>query len=334
MGNGNGRGYLATWLLHNLSVAERQAVTESEWEQLKLVTRNSRGVWREHSSRSCPATGSPTRSSRRSLTPPWSPTTAAVDDYLPGRCRCLRGPGRAARRRLLDTRRREPPSRNGGGLMSGSERFAFKRFTDVPRQCAVCGRRLRVVDVGRVHSSITYGDGLGVATKPSAARAPERVDGVIDPRVRRGEGVESGPPVNDPAPLARPGSRQREGESRCRTHRTHGRGAGFRRTRAGTGDEGQDLSGLARRWRSGEVPPVDAVVGQHAEHARHLRDRALPALAYDFAHFTTLDEFTTEVLRDFLDEHWGDVGAGDPTQPARDREVVLPLVRSTSAASR
>ena len=48
--------------------------------------------------------------------------------------------------------------------MSGSERFAFKAFPGVPRECAVCGRRLRVVDVGRVHSEITYRDGLGVAT--------------------------------------------------------------------------------------------------------------------------------------------------------------------------
>ena len=32
----------------------------------------------------------------------------------------------------------------------------------------------------------------------------------------------------------------------------------------------------------------------------------LARLAYDHAHFQTLDEFTTEVLRDFLDEHWGD----------------------------
>ena len=32
----------------------------------------------------------------------------------------------------------------------------------------------------------------------------------------------------------------------------------------------------------------------------------LARLAHDHAHFKTLDEFTTETLRDFLDEHWGD----------------------------
>ena len=32
----------------------------------------------------------------------------------------------------------------------------------------------------------------------------------------------------------------------------------------------------------------------------------LARLAYDFAHFQALSEFTTETLRDFLDEHWGE----------------------------
>jgi integrase/recombinase XerC len=32
----------------------------------------------------------------------------------------------------------------------------------------------------------------------------------------------------------------------------------------------------------------------------------LARLAYDHAHFESLAEFTTEVLRDFLDEHWGE----------------------------
>ena len=46
----------------------------------------------------------------------------------------------------------------------GSEKFAFKRHPGVPRECAVCGCRLRVVDVGRVHSKVTYIGGVGVAT--------------------------------------------------------------------------------------------------------------------------------------------------------------------------
>ena len=32
----------------------------------------------------------------------------------------------------------------------------------------------------------------------------------------------------------------------------------------------------------------------------------LSRLAYDHAHYKAIDEFTTETLRDFLDEHWGD----------------------------
>ncbi len=32
----------------------------------------------------------------------------------------------------------------------------------------------------------------------------------------------------------------------------------------------------------------------------------LSRLSLDFAHLTSLDQFTTDGLRDFLDEHWGD----------------------------
>jgi hypothetical protein len=46
----------------------------------------------------------------------------------------------------------------------GSERVTFSRLPGVPRVCAVCGRHLRVVDVGRVHSNITYVAGVGVAS--------------------------------------------------------------------------------------------------------------------------------------------------------------------------
>ena len=49
-------------------------------------------------------------------------------------------------------------------MARASEKFAFKRFPGVPPECAVCGCRLRVIDVGRVHSSITYRDGVGVPT--------------------------------------------------------------------------------------------------------------------------------------------------------------------------
>jgi hypothetical protein len=33
---------------------------------------------------------------------------------------------------------------------------------------------------------------------------------------------------------------------------------------------------------------------------------ALARLAYDFAHLDSLDQVTTEMVRDFLDEHWGE----------------------------
>jgi site-specific recombinase XerC len=35
----------------------------------------------------------------------------------------------------------------------------------------------------------------------------------------------------------------------------------------------------------------------------------LSKLSIDFAHFTSLDEFTTETVREFLDEHWGESSA-------------------------
>lgn len=47
----------------------------------------------------------------------------------------------------------------------------------------------------------------------------------------------------------------------------------------------------------------------------------LARLSLDFAHFTTLEQFTTEVVRDFLDEHWGE------SSPATRRNR-LSIVRS------
>lgn len=46
-------------------------------------------------------------------------------------------------------------------MSAGSEKFAWKLFPGVPRVCSVCGRSLRVVDVGRHHSSI---DKRGIAS--------------------------------------------------------------------------------------------------------------------------------------------------------------------------
>jgi hypothetical protein len=42
-------------------------------------------------------------------------------------------------------------------MAKGSERFAFRHYPEVARECAHCGRRLRVEDVGRVHTHVTYG---------------------------------------------------------------------------------------------------------------------------------------------------------------------------------
>ena len=49
-------------------------------------------------------------------------------------------------------------------MAAGSEKFAFARFPGVPRQCDVCGRRLRVVDVALVPSEVVYVGGIGKTT--------------------------------------------------------------------------------------------------------------------------------------------------------------------------
>lgn len=42
-------------------------------------------------------------------------------------------------------------------MSKGSEKFAFNLYPDVPRECACCGRRLRIADVGRIHTSHASG---------------------------------------------------------------------------------------------------------------------------------------------------------------------------------
>ena len=44
-------------------------------------------------------------------------------------------------------------------MAQGSEQFTWKLYPGVPRVCAECGRELRVVDVARVHTAITYSSG-------------------------------------------------------------------------------------------------------------------------------------------------------------------------------
>jgi hypothetical protein len=61
-------------------------------------------------------------------------------------------------------------------MAPGSDKRAFKQFPGVPRECAVCGCHLRVVDVGRVHSQVTYVAGVGVAATSLFCRE-HRTDG-------------------------------------------------------------------------------------------------------------------------------------------------------------
>jgi site-specific recombinase XerD len=63
------------------------------------------------------------------------------------------------------------------------------------------------------------------------------------------------------------------------------------------------------------VSPVGGEVGRFlrslrwadkAENTLETYELVLARLALDYAHYETLDQFTAETLREFLDEHWGD----------------------------
>jgi site-specific recombinase XerD len=71
----------------------------------------------------------------------------------------------------------------------------------------------------------------------------------------------------------------------------------------------------AMKDKSYRATPVGGEVGRFlrsmrwADRSQNSLDTyeiVLARLALDFAHFPTLDEFTTDALRDFLDQHWGE----------------------------
>jgi site-specific recombinase XerD len=72
------------------------------------------------------------------------------------------------------------------------------------------------------------------------------------------------------------------------------------------------------RDKSYRVSPVGGEVGRYlralrwsdkAQNTLDTYEIVLARLAVDFAHYEGLDEFDTETLRDFLDEHWGEASA-------------------------
>ena len=72
------------------------------------------------------------------------------------------------------------------------------------------------------------------------------------------------------------------------------------------------------RAQADRVSPVGGEVGRYlralrwSERAQNTLDTyeiVLARLAIDFAHYESLDEFTTDTIRVFLDEHWGEAAA-------------------------
>jgi integrase/recombinase XerC len=75
---------------------------------------------------------------------------------------------------------------------------------------------------------------------------------------------------------------------------------------------------LALRDKSYRATPVGGMVGRYmrslkwSEKSQNTLDTyeiPLSRLSLDFAHYESLEEFTAEAVRDFLDEHWGEASA-------------------------
>ena len=138
--------------------------------------------------------------------------------------------------------------------------------------------------------------------------------------------------VNDPAPLHTAGVRQRRSspdatpilltpEAWLTPHGAAGAGAmkdkGYRATPIG-GEVGRFMRSM--RWSDRTQNTLDTY------------EIVLSRLALDFAHFTSLEEFTTDDAARLPRRALGRLRAGDATQPARDRQVVLPLLRRRARA--
>ena len=125
---------------------------------------------------------------------------------------------------------------------------------------------------------------------------------------RRSGGVECDVLVNDPAPRKRPGSRQREVSpdakpivltaealaDAAQIWATAMKNKGYRISFVG-GEVGRFLR--AFRWQDRTQNSLDTY------------EIVLARLAVDFAHYTDLNQFSVDDVRDFLDEHWGDTAS-------------------------
>ena len=137
---------------------------------------------------------------------------------------------------------------------------------------------------------------------------------------RRSGGVDCDALVNDPAPLTRPGSWHQEANpdatpilltAEALAYAAQVREAAMKdktyRTSFVGGEVGRFLRSM--RWSDRTQNSLDTY------------EIVLARLSLDFAHYTEINQFTTEDVRDFLDEHWGE------TSPATRRNR-LAIVKS------
>lgn len=123
--------------------------------------------------------------------------------------------------------------------------------------------------------------------------------------MRRSGGVESDRHVIGPAPLARPGPRHQEVSPDAHSILLTREALAY----------AAEVRAAAMKDKGYRVTFVGGEVGRYmrsirwADRTQNTLDTyeiVLSRLALDFAHLESLEEITTERLRDFLDEHWGD----------------------------
>ena len=122
---------------------------------------------------------------------------------------------------------------------------------------------------------------------------------------RRSGGVECDALVNSPAPLSRPGP----GNGGLSSD------AGKTLLTAESLAYAGHIRAEAMKDKGYRVSFVGGEVGcfmrafrwqERTQNSLDTYETVLSRLAVDFAHYTSLEEFTTDNVRDFLDEHWGD----------------------------
>jgi len=126
---------------------------------------------------------------------------------------------------------------------------------------------------------------------------------LLNPGPRQSGGVESDALVNGPAPRKRPGPRQREVSpdatpivltADALAHAAQVRAEAMKDKGYRVSLIGQEVGRFMRafRWQDRTQNTLDTY------------EIVLSRLAVDFAHYTSLEPFTPDDLRDFLEEHW------------------------------